>query len=49
MNQIEQALSKRFERHRVIFWYDEKQDMAELFQDVALEGVEKIQVNGNPF
>lgn len=49
MNQIEQTLSKRFERHRVIFWYDEKQDMAESFQEVALEGVEKIEVNGNEF
>lgn len=49
MNKIEEALIKRFESHRVIFWYDEKRELTDLFQEVALEGVEKIQVDGNEF
>lgn len=45
MNKIEETLLKRFENHRVIFLYDEKQELTELYQDVALDGVEKIEVN----
>lgn len=49
MNKIEETLLKRFENHRVIFWYDEKQELTELYQEVALDGVEKIEVNNNEF
>lgn len=49
MNKIEETLLKRFESHRVIFWYDEKQELTELYQEVALHGVEKIQVDNNEF
>lgn len=49
MNKIEEALLKRFDTHRVIFWYDEKQELTELYREVALEGVEKLEVNGNEF
>jgi hypothetical protein len=49
MNKIEETLLKRFENHRVIFWYDEKQELTELYQEVSLDGVEKIEVNNNEF
>ncbi len=49
MNKIEEALLKRFESHRVIFWYDEKQELTDLFQEAVLDNVEKIQVEGNEF
>lgn len=49
MNKIEEALTKRFESHRVIFWYDEKREFTDLYQETALDGVEKIQVDGNEF
>ncbi len=49
MNKIEETLLKRFENHRVIFWYDEKQELTDLYQEVALDGVEKIEVNNNEF
>lgn len=49
MNKIEETLLKRFENHRVIFWYDEKQELTELYQEVALDGVEKIKVDNNEF
>ena len=46
---IEQALIKRFQDHRVIFWYDEKKDFIEEFDTLAISGVEKIHVNQNEF
>ena len=49
MNKIEESLTKRFESHRVIFWYDEKCEFTDLYQETALNGVEKIQVDGNEF
>ncbi len=30
MNKIKEALIKRFDTHRVIFWYDENQELTEL-------------------
>lgn len=49
MNKIQEALSKRFEAHRIIFWYDEKQELTEEFEELSIDGVEKIQVDGNEF
>ncbi len=49
MNKIEEVLINRFQNHRVIFWYDEKQELTEQFQEIALDGVEKIQMEGNEF
>ena len=49
MNKITEALIKRFESHRVIFWYDEKDEMGEQYTEVNITGVEKINVQGNEF
>ena len=49
MNRIEEVLIKRFEQHRVIFWYDEKQEFEELYQELIIDGVEKFEVNNNEF
>lgn len=49
MNKIEEALINRFETHRVIFWYDEKQELTDQFESLALDDVEKIQVHSNEF
>lgn len=49
MNKIEEALVKRFEEQRVIFWYDEKQEMEEQYQAIDLGSVQKIHVKGNEF
>ncbi|WP_417197778.1 BREX-1 system phosphatase PglZ type A [Bizionia sp.] len=46
---IEQALMKRFQDHRVIFWYDEKKDFIEEFDKLEVTGVEKMYVNQNEF
>lgn len=49
MSKIEEGLNRLFEDHRVIFWYDDKGELREDFDNLQLEGVEKMQVNHNPF
>lgn len=49
MNKIQETLIKRFEKHRVIFWYDEKSEMSEQFEALDIDGVEKIHVQNNQF
>ena len=47
MTKIKEALLKRFEKHRIVFWYDEKADFREHYDEISLDGVEKIHVIGN--
>ncbi len=49
MNKIEEALVKRFQTHRVIFWYDEKEELMEQFNELSLDEVENVHVKGNEF
>lgn len=49
MNKIAEALIKRFETHRIIFWYDEKEEFVDQYQELNLSKVEKIYVEGNEF
>ena len=49
MSKIEEALLKRFEGHRIIFWYDEKKELTDQFEELNIDNVEKIQVQGNEF
>ena len=46
---IAQALSRLFERHRIVFWYDAKRELRADFEAVSLEGVEKIEIANNEF
>lgn len=48
-NQITHALTKLFDRHRIVFWYDAKQELREDFAALALPGVEKIELANNEF
>ena len=49
MSRILESLLKTFKEHRVIFWYDSKQELQQEFELLEEEGFEKIQVNGNEF
>ena len=49
MNNITEALNKRFHNHRVIFWYDEKEELLEQYEELKITDVEKIHVKGNEF
>jgi len=48
-NRIAQALSKQFEKHRIIFWYDIKQELRKDFDALQLDHVEKIELSNNEF
>lgn len=48
-NRISQALSRLFEKHRIVFWYDAKSELRADFEAVSLEGVDKIEVANNEF
>jgi uncharacterized protein (TIGR02687 family) len=48
-NRITQALTKLFERHRIVFWYDAKQELRADFEALSLPGIEKIELANNEF
>jgi len=43
------ALGTFFERSRIVFWYDDKRELRELFEEVELAGVEKVELENNEF
>jgi uncharacterized protein (TIGR02687 family) len=49
MTKIESSLQKIFQDHRVVFWYDEQEKMRDQFEEVAIQGIEKQEVNNNEF
>lgn len=48
-DRIANALQKLFERHRIIFWYDAKQELRDDFEAVTLPGIEKVELANNEF
>lgn len=46
---ISQALTRLFERQRIVFWYDAKQELRNEFEAIALPGVEKLELAGNEY
>lgn len=48
-NRIAQALTKLFERHRIIFWYDAKKELRRDFEALELPGIEKLELANNEF
>lgn len=49
MNRIEEALRKNFEKHRIILWYDEKEELLDQFNEVSIDGVHSLYIQGNEF
>jgi uncharacterized protein (TIGR02687 family) len=49
VNEIEQALTRFFDRHRIVFWYDAKQELRQEFEALALPAVVKIALANNQF
>jgi uncharacterized protein (TIGR02687 family) len=49
MSKIEEALSKLFNKHRIIFWYDDKEQLMEQFNELEMVGIEKVVVKNNEF
>ncbi|WP_373532878.1 BREX-1 system phosphatase PglZ type A [Vampirovibrio sp.] len=48
-SRISQALAKLFERHRIVFWYDSKQELWEEYEALSIKGVEKLEITNNEF
>ena len=48
-NRIALALTKLFDRHRIIFWYDAKQELRDDFDMLFLPGVEKLELANNEY
>ncbi len=48
-NRIAQALTKLFDRHRIVFWYDARQELSYDFEELVLPGVEKLRIANNEF
>ncbi|MCG7872375.1 MAG: BREX-1 system phosphatase PglZ type A [Candidatus Thiodiazotropha lotti] len=46
---IAQALTKLFERHRIIFWYDAKKELRSEFEALELPDIEKLELANNEF
>lgn len=49
MDKISLALTRQFDKHRIVFWYDAKQELRKEFETLSLPGVEKIELNNNEF
>ena len=48
-SRITGALQRKFEKHRIVFWYDAKSELRADFEAVSLEGVDKIEIADNEF
>ena len=46
---VQQALSKKFEASRIVFWNDVKCELRSDFEALELDGVEKIELQSNEF
>ena len=48
-DRIAQALTKLFDRHRIVFWYDAKQELRDDFEAIQLPGVKKLTLANNEY
>lgn len=48
-DRIAQALTKLFERHRIVFWYDTKQELRADYEELSLSGIEKLELTNNAY
>ena len=49
LDRITKGLEAQFDKHRVVFWYDPTREFREAFEGLALDGVEKIEVDNTEF
>ena len=49
MDKIIHAINKVFENHRIVFWYDTKKEMRQIYQTITFDDVEKIEITNNQF
>ena len=49
MEKISQALTRLFDKYRIVFWYDEKKELRGAFESLLLPGVESMEIKNNEF
>lgn len=49
MDLITQALTRIFDKHRIVFWYDAKKELRKEFEALNLPGISKVELNNNEF
>ncbi|MAT43662.1 MAG: TIGR02687 family protein [Anaerolineaceae bacterium] len=47
--QIKTALERLFEKHRIVFWYDTKQEFSSVIHEMRLPGIEVLPVENNQY
>lgn len=48
-HRINQALSRLFDKHRIVFWYDTKHELRGDFEAVSIPNVEKLEIANNEY
>ena len=48
-SQIQTALTRLFDKHRIVFWYDTKQELRSDFEAVSIPDVEKLEIANNGY
>lgn len=48
-NKISLALERLFDKHRIVFWYDAKQELRDDFEALSLPGIEKLEIANNEY
>ena len=49
MDKITLALTRQFDKHRIVFWYNAKKEFRKEFEALNLPDIEKIELNNNEF
>jgi len=49
MDKIAQAITRLFDKHRIVFWYDAKQELRDEYESLLLPGVEMVELHNNEF
>lgn len=47
--EIDQAITRLFDKHRIVFWYDEKKELRKEYESLWLPGVEKIELQNDEY
>lgn len=48
-DRINQALSRLFDKHRIVFWYDTKQELRSDYDAISIPDVEKLEIANNEY
>ncbi|MCX6068128.1 MAG: hypothetical protein NT121_20660 [Chloroflexi bacterium] len=49
MDKITQAITRLFDKHRIVFWYDAKKELRQEYETLLIPGVEVIELHNNEF